>query len=231
MELAQATKDALDEVVDESDAFKERIAQLEKQMQHSAREMHDRLAAAEKQRVQEVWTMIKCTQQPDIHSTISSSASAAPGAGVAPTQAQPESTLTNSIALLRAQELEKELESYMRSDDDLRSQNEILKQTIEVLQYRISTLEMQGGGGLQTHHTAAEAGNVMSVDTLQSAPTTDPSLQRLERLWDELGVSLNARSQHVQQITDGRSAILEAALAKTQAQCDDLKRRIEQVNL
>ena len=249
LELHQTSLEILREEQEQQQILANRVATLEKQLKQCSQEMNSKLAEAEKQRVDDVWAIVKASQAQQASNP---TASAGDGGLLSLVG---DSPVAQSVALLRAQELEKELEGFVRSDEELRAQNEELKKKVAQLDFQVSVLQLKSQLGRSAPattgvvaHTKAEAnedtadgataaGNVpeatsIALDDLDSGFGTglDGCLRSLESLWDSLGTSPPERVGEVQLLVAASKELCDGAVAAAAKRQQDLTAEISLVS-
>mmetsp|Transcript_22914 Transcript_22914/g.33487 ORF Transcript_22914/g.33487 Transcript_22914/m.33487 type:complete len:1633 (+) Transcript_22914:1-4899(+) len=107
LDALREEKEKRHEVTEAFESAQETISQLEKQLEQSRKEMKQRLDDAERQRVQDVWALMKSRDSATVSEASNASA--------------------QSVAFTRAQELEVALNDYIASDSEMKAEISQLK--------------------------------------------------------------------------------------------------------
>jgi hypothetical protein len=162
---------------------------VSRQLGHAKADLQNRLHRAEKQRVQDVWALLR-TQSKE------------PGTSVPLSDGEASSAVR--VAIQRAQDLEGELEVYISSEDRLSQENESMAARIASLEAEIlkTTLRAQ-----------------MSESSVRDAPSRSSDegsagdcFETLSCVWDSLGVNPDDRSKAVSDIQKAGLRARENAL-------------------
>lgn len=141
-------------------------------------DFHDRLSKIEKQRINDVWAILKAHQTDTLFapSTTGNSDTAAVGSAAAET--------AQLVAIQRAADLEKELETVVANEESLQAQ--LTERITEVAEFKkkYEALEVS----LQVTKKLMEGMNTSS-DTHGSSVLSEEYVQRLSTFWDQIGTS------------------------------------------
>ena len=156
----RASQQELDRTRSEMEEYREKLTEMERKLSSCRIEYNQQLMAAEKQRIQDVWDVLR---------------------GVDLSAEDERSDPTRSIPMLRAQELEVELDNCLAVEEELRSEIAALKLQISRLERKqqsaevLTKLQLVSGG----------SGSAIPQDSELSG--------KLNGLWDHLGMSHGER--------------------------------------
>ena len=174
LEDSRRMQDELDEARESGETLAEKLVEAEKALAHIRADMKNRLDKAERQRVQDVWAVIKASQGT---STSSSGDSAISNNEL--------SAVGTRAAVQRAQDLERELESFIASDEAMR-----LKVSEQAL--AVTVLESQlAASNLRCKLLCPS--DAAAVDSSVASACFD----RLHIMWERLGLCEDAREEVV----------------------------------
>jgi hypothetical protein len=162
---------------------------LSRQLGHAKADLQNRLHRAEKQRVQDVWALLR-TQSKE--------------SGTSVPLSDGEASSAVRVAIQRAQDLEGELEGYISSEDRLTQENESMAARIASLEAAIlkTTLRAQ-----MSESTVGDASTRSSDED-----SAGDCFETLSCVWDSLGVNSDERSKAVSDIQKAGLRARENAL-------------------
>ena len=146
---------------DACESATETISELENEVVHAKNEMKARLDELEKQRVNDLWDVMKSNSSVE------------------------ESKVMQNIAVMRAQELETALQSYMEQESDMKNELQSLRAQNEELQKKSLEAQFVSGNGKDD----------VSATELQQCFVS------LKDIWESLGTPVNERENVLSSIS------------------------------
>jgi hypothetical protein len=168
-------------------------------------ELKIRLERAEKLRVSDMWALMQAST--------GNAAALGDGAAVAARE-----DAASRIAILRAQELERELETALAAEDTLKEEMEQKAQAVRELQRKVSELSLRSEFAEAESTWTVIEGQKPSKELRSSpAPGPDSYLDSLFAIWEELGLPEEERAEALEYVQKSRSLAKERAVVDAQA--------------
>lgn len=156
-----------------------------------------RMKNLEKQRISEIWTILK-------NSTTTNENAKEQAGGFDEVAKE----ITNSITVLRAKELEKECESLLMKEEELKEENSSHKSLIAELEYQLRILQNQIANYQQMSpatNTIADGNEKIETDFLQE----------ISHYWNEMGVEPALQQEMIQSILQSQSIMQQKLLMES----------------
>eukprot|EP01041_Mallomonas_annulata_P007618 gene7618-15601_t len=161
--------------------------ELEQRIENMKRDFDDRIFEAEKQRIQDVWAVLKGK---DCASTSTSTSDGSEGRDP-----------SRDIPIKRAQDLESELLEYVMNEARLNTELTEHKTQIGKLERRLYSLDIRAKlDALSKGQSSSSVDSSSSSGGTQSESSSNVFLQELEVFWDKLGSSKDDRLEVVKKM-------------------------------
>jgi len=190
LETIKDVKDELMQCREQLETANERLSDTERQLQQCKADSKMRLEKAELQRVQDVWAVVKA-----------SSASTSSEDGSAGSESNNTAT---SVAILRAQELELEVESFMAAEEARKAEVASHEAATQDLRAQLEAAQLK----LKMLTNAKTDPDATSDDSSPSAADADKLsavFDSCNALWNDLGLAQEEREEAVTEMQQAAS--------------------------